>query len=164
MKQGFFLVELTVCIALFVLIASFTITVGSSFNTTSCVLELFLFKRAIQRAQFRAISTGIDQTLVISQKNNSYCFENETVMFKKIVIAKPSEKIFQPSSQIKVISRACTFLNDTIICFATGIISGGSLYWSSIDNKQLFFCLTCPVSQVNLINLYKYDTVWSMIS
>jgi hypothetical protein len=160
LKQGSLLLDLMIAISIFLLATSLTLNLGFAVNKMQCVMELLLLKQTIQATQLEAIATGTDQIIVIDLLKNRYTKSNAITSFKSLSIAQSKIKIPALHNQKTAITRPCSFLHNTITCFKSGIVSAGAIYFYATDDKSLFFCLSCPVSQSNSIHIYEYKNKW----
>ncbi len=162
-KQGSLLLDLMVAITIFFFAASLTISLGYAIKKTDCMLELLTLRQTIQKAQLEAITKGIDQTIYIDIQNNSYQINDTPTQLQSLLIGNESTAI--PSlNNPKQKKGSCSFAHNKIICFKSGIISAGTIYFYAKSDKTLFFCLSCPVSQSNNIHIYEYKNEWMLFS
>jgi Tfp pilus assembly major pilin PilA len=162
-KQGFLLLDLMVAITIFFLATSLTINLSVAVKKMHCIMELFLLKQTIKATQLEAMATGIDQTISIDVESNGYTSPHTTTILKSLSIANKTIPIPHLNNQ-KNPPAPCSFSHNKITCFKSGIISAGAIYFSAHDDKSLFFCLSCPVSQSNNIHLYEYKNEWTICS
>jgi len=159
-KQGFLLLDLMIAITIFFLAASLTINLGLAVKKMHCIMELSLLKQTIQATQLEAMTTGIDQTISLDIESNGYTSPHTTTALKSLSIANKTIHIPHLTHQ-KNPPLPCSFSHNKITCFKSGIISAGAIYFYAHDDKSLFFCLSCPVSQSNNIHIYEYKNGWT---
>jgi hypothetical protein len=161
-KPGSLLVDLMVAMTIFLFATSLVVHLGYAVTKMHCIMELFLLKQTINATRLEAMATGTDQTILINPDENEYTKGSATIRFTTLSIAKKRMSIPSLNDQKEFIP--CSFAHNTITCFKSGIIGGGTLYFYANDDKSLFFCLSCPVSQANNIHTYEYKNGWVLFS
>ena len=162
-KQAFLLLDLMVAITIFFFAGSLTINLSYAIKKIDCICELLILKQTIQKAQIEALQKGIDQIISIDTAHNSYKVHDTATQLHSLLIGNESTEI--PSlNNPKQKNGLCSFAQNKITCFKSGIISSGTIYFSVKSDKTLFFCLSCPVSQSNSIHIYEYKNKWTLCS
>ncbi len=104
-----------------------------------------------------------DITLRFDLKNNTYTYDNHVHVFSKQVRCGflPKSK-GPPGSPNRLIIKACTFPNNSITFYSSGIISSGTLY--IVDRSfERMYALSNAVSQVSYLRLYRYNGTWRLL-
>lgn len=160
-KQGVTLIELLVVIAL---IGICCCLVVSRFSNLSIYArnELDLLHQVCMYMQRRALLTGQQQVVHLDLQNNSYTFNDRThrlaqgVIFGIIPVKGP------PACPHVLLASPCTFKQNVITFYPSGIIDAGSLYLTN-DAHSILYALTNAVSSYSYLRTYCYADTWHML-
>lgn len=120
----------------------------------ACLYELYELRSVIRRAQMESLVTQQDQYIYIDVAENRYRYQAELYTLQSLVIIESHQTV-----PIKPVS----FARHMIVCFATGTISAGSIYFKSTFDESIVYALRCPVGHMLKINLYRYGNVFDII-
>ena len=159
-KQGFTLIELSVVLALFLLLSFFSQMSINFLDRMVLHTEIEKLQTICRYLQQCALVSNKEQELVFSQNNKSYRYNNhnETLSAKVFFGFIPKVK-GPPASANKLIQKPITFINNRIVFYPTGIISAGTVYLTD-QKKQVMYALSNGVSQISFLRTYRYNGSW----
>lgn len=163
-EQGFLLLELSIVLALIVLIAGLSISLLSTTDNLYVRLEiekLYTYALYLQRT---ALINKEEQKLIFNIEHNSYLAGNrEHSLYKKIRFGFIEGAYGPPYAQTDLLQKPISFKNNTIIFYPDGTISSGVVYLTNID-KSIGYALSSGVSAISYLRCYKYDKKWVLIN
>jgi len=166
-RGGYSLVEITISLALLVLIASLTIPTPKALEKVALQNEIATLKSRLLFLQQKAITSNRKQKLKFLHNTNQYSYKRngETHASMEIVHRFPSSISYgffentkgPPSSPKKPLTSPITFQKQKITFLPSGYISPGTVY---LVNKKasLMVALSIPVSQIPFIREYTSHT------
>jgi len=146
---GFSLVEIMVCISLFVLVAGLLVANISFLDRCLVRSEVDRIFNTIKYLQQRAVVSGKKQILHFDKENNTYTYGNKTggnkicKLSKNVKFGIIPEIKGPPSAPKKVVQSPITFKGENIVFHPDGIITSGTVYIT--DSKKKYFMLLVAV-------------------
>jgi prepilin-type N-terminal cleavage/methylation domain-containing protein len=158
-RNGFVFIEILITLAIFTILV---VCIKSGVYSMHRVLvkaeleHIFTIALYLQR---KAMTTGVEQSIVFDTSTQSFAFEDTQCRLPKGVCfgIVPDVK-GPPSWQIKT-PKSITFSCNKITFYPSGAIQPGSVYVCD-TKKEHMYALTIPVSYISLIRLYRYDDGW----
>jgi prepilin-type N-terminal cleavage/methylation domain-containing protein len=162
--NGFSLIELTIVIALCAIIMGLGVACGSFMYRGVIKQEAEKLALICRYLQHAAMMSNELKVLAFDLKKRCYTYDGCSVTLSKQVDfgvlggvkgppADPSHEILEPIS----------FKDGKIVFYPDGIIQPGAVYLIG-KNEQIMYALSCPVSQISYIRIYKYDGSWQCVS
>lgn len=113
--------------------------------------------------QQSAIASGKQYTLVCDIPNNSYSYESTTIDLPQGVIFGAALHVQgPPSSPHAPITKAVTFLDNSIQFYPDGTIQSGVLYLTDRD-YHFTYALSIGVASIACIRIYQYHNNWALL-
>lgn len=161
---GFSLIELSIVIALLLILATLVGAHVSFLNRLVLRSELELLCNTCFYMQRRALMLNRQQTIYLYPEKNCYAIEGRTFTLPSHVVFGflPGAK-GPPSAPEHLIEQPITFKNNCITFYPDGTISAGALYLAD-SAKQWGYALSCPVSAVSYLRKYQYNGTWQHMS
>ncbi len=160
--QGFSLIELTIVLALILLITTLTLP------------SFWFFKRqlvASQAEKLHMVFNYMQQSAISCNKNLSLKFSTNSYTYDKYQEILPVGIIFgfkpgakgPPAFPSHKINSAISFVGNQVTFFSTGQIQPGTAYLIDSE-KNYLYAVTVPVSQVSFIRKYRYESnKWQLL-
>jgi hypothetical protein len=163
-KDGFSLVELTVVILLCIIIMGLGASCGSFIYRGLVKQEAEKLALVCRYLQHAAMMSNETKTLIFDRKQHCYRYDSCSVKLSNQVefgVLEGSKG--PPSNPTRLIESPISFKNEKIIFYPDGIIQPGTVYLIG-KNTQIMYALSCPISQVSYVRIYKYDGSWQCVS
>lgn len=164
MKQrGFSLIEVMIVLALITLIASFVFMNISVLlkTTTQCALQEL--RATLYYMQYQAYTEHKPIKLLLDIENNTYSCKGEThSLIKPLRFGVMKEVKGPPTHPTVYLTKPITFKNDSITFHPQGIMESGTVYLID-ERSNVLYALTCGVSVVSFLRVYRYDKSWKLI-
>jgi len=158
--RGFLLIELVVILALMSLSV---ILLQGAFSTPSAGYVRTSLDRLYATclmAQKRAMMTGVPQKIILELNRGAYRYGAENIVLPKgVEFGFFSGVQGPPATPNKILTTACTFAQNTIICSPEGSLSSGTIYL--VDSKKtVLYALSSGVGSVSFVRKYRYAKGW----
>lgn len=160
-KPGVTLIELLIVIALIGICCSLVLSRLSNMGV-HVRTELGLLQQVCMYMQRRALLTGQQQSVHLDLHNNSYTFNGRTHKLAQGVIFGTMPVKGPPASPHTLLTNACTFTQNIITFYPSGIIDAGSLYLTN-NAHSILYALTNAVSSYSYLRTYCYADTWHML-
>ena len=162
-KLGFTLIELTIAIAIIVLIVALTLPRMISHDRMAVAHELNSLHTTVISLQHKAMVSNTRQVLTIDPQHHSYSWPGHThklhhgVRFGYLPHVKGP-----PSSPTRPIRSACSLRGNQIVVHSDGHIDPGSVYMIALKSNVMY-ALCIGVSQVSFVRKYRYTRTWNLV-
>lgn len=163
-KSGFSLIELAIVILLCSVIMGLGISCGSFMYRGIVKQEAEALALVCRYLQYAAMMSNEPKILVFDPKKHCYSYDGCSVKLSNQVKFGVLEGVKgPPSNPVHIINAPVSFKDGKIIFYPDGIIQPGTVYLIG-KNAQIMYALSCPVSQVSYVRIYKYDGSWQCVS
>lgn len=153
MRQGYFLIEISICLVLIIIISSLALPNLNFLNQELIVTELEKLHMTFTYLQQVAVSSNKKQELkIFPPKAYSYGDHTEQLS-SNIEFGLNGHTQGPPSSQDKEVN-SVTFKNSAVNFYPDGKIQPGTIYLTD-RSKTYLYALTVPVGQISFIRKYK---------
>jgi hypothetical protein len=163
-RSGFFLIEYIIVIAAIAFIATLSFYKLPFLFHAHARMALEEMRMVCWYAQQCARTTGTLQPIEFEPSLNRYQWNGTYYQLPQgISFGVLPDSLGPPSRPTHPLSSPVTFENNRLEMYADGIMKSGSVY--VLDKKtNTLYALTCDVSSISHIRLYKYqDSVWKLI-
>jgi type II secretory pathway pseudopilin PulG len=162
-KQGASLVELLVVCTIVVLLAGLCAHGLSNVQRATVRSELALLHSTCRYAQKSAIAMHQEQRIVLDLSAHAYTYgATRHVLHAGVIFGFPPLAKGPPAHPEALLTKPSSFVDNTIVCYPTGIISAGSLYLSNAA-RSCCYALSNGVSQVSYVRCYEYQGKWVLL-
>jgi len=162
--KGFSLLECAIVVALLIIIAHIIIIHGSYLQRIVIRQDAEKLLAVCRYLQQTAMITNSCKELIFDQKNKSYSYDSTTEkLSRNTEFGILAGALGPPSNPARPLTNPVTFSNEKIIFHPDGIIQSGTVYLIRKD-IQVMYALSCAVSQVSFLRIYRYDGKWHCIS
>ena len=163
-KKGYLLLETLVVIVLFALLSGTVVFNTTFFNRSLVRTQLQKIQMLCHYLQWRAISTGVPQEIIIDVVHNGYSHQDtHHPLPPHLVFGIIPHVKGPPAHPTHTIEHPVTFPHNRIVFNSTGIVSAGTVYIKHKDSPILY-ALTNAVSHVSLFRLYRYSNhEWTLL-
>lgn len=163
-KVGFTLVELSIVVALCMIVATLVMVHGSYMNRFLVHEEIEKLALVCRYLQNSALTTNQEKTLAFDPINKTYSYDGVVERIARAVkFGVIDGAQGPPSNPCHPITKPITFKNNTITFYGNGIIQSGTVYLVSND-KHVMYALSNSVSQISHLRIYKYDGTWRYVT
>lgn len=162
--NGFSLIEMMITVALFALLAGLVIAQSSYMNRALVATEIDRLYATCMYAQQCALVSNQEQSITFDKQTNSYSYQQTTHQLPhQLHFGCVPGAMGPPSTPTKPITSAITFINDCITVYPHGIIGSGTIYLTDASNQSMY-ALSCAVSTVSHLRVYRYDGAWHLLA
>jgi prepilin-type N-terminal cleavage/methylation domain-containing protein len=161
--SGFTFIELSIVLALFILLVSLIGINARFMNKIIARNEIDLLYATCINLQRLATASRIQQQISFDEKKNAYSYNSyqhtlpQSLQFQTLPDAKGP-----PSSPVHQLSSAITFTNKTINFYADGIIQSGTIYLLDTQTNSLY-ALSSGIAPISFLRKYRYDGTWHLM-
>lgn len=163
-KNGFSLIELSIVILLCTIIMGLGLACGSFIYRALVRQEAEKLALVCRYLQHAAMMSNEPKMLMFDLKQHCYSYDGCSVRLSNQVKFGVLEGVKGPPSKpAHFIESPISFKDGRIIFYPDGIIQSGTVYLIG-KNAQIMYALSCPISQVSYVRIYKYDGSWQCVS
>lgn len=155
-KNGFLLIECMLVLTLLGFLVGLSFSLTHLFDRLLVRSEVDLLINTIEAQRAIAVIDRKDNAIVFN-KEQKYEYDTITHTFARSVgFVYPSHSYGPPSAPTSPIKQAVSFVDNKLICFATGAMSSGVLYIGSLA-QNCFYALSSAIGEWGVLRLYWYD-------
>ena len=155
-KHAFSLLELTIVLAIIIIVATISIPLFFNFKEQHLIAEASTLRATLWHLQQMARAQNTQKLLTFDELKNSYSTDNEKHKLSRHVKFGTLKNVLgPPSSPNKQLKKAITFKDKKITVTPHGILQPGTIYLID-DTEKFLYAITVPVAGVSYIRIYRY--------
>jgi Tfp pilus assembly major pilin PilA len=164
-KQGFLLAECMIVVGLTAFLTALSFSFMHLFERLVVKAEIHLLVNTIEAQRAIAVIDEKDSTITFDRTQKTYVYDSLShTCTHSVEFVYPEGSYGPPSAPTTLIQQPLSFVDNKIICFATGAISSGVLYIGSVT-QNCFYALSSSIGEWGVLRLYCYDkNKWKKIS